>query len=784
MMDDDDEAFLPPPNLNSISIPNEPELLVEYDLYKTSTATYRLHSERNREVFAEALIDNKRLGTLSDLSIRALAKLGTRHIAPIVRQDPMKLRIHYDSLDVNLPLKDCYFVDDLRFWRRVVLAKSPDKSLVFKKIDDYDWRGMGISLKYVELVEACPAEYWPEKQMADLAALVHQHVRTLHIKHLQSLPEHFFRHYVLSEPELDVSSVESADPEVSSDEIDTPVEEEAVEEEQEPEIVIPLGKGKLKAVESHHFTEQIVVKEYEGSVTRSDGNLSVQRSSDVGDEKRRAARHARNAARQQLRDMNREKKEELERRHKKRSMLRAKPPPEPKPKKKKKKATEVKKFITSAFDIEVEPEPDDGEDKIVDNRNIAKVISRIKRYDYPSKHCHHIDLSFVRYFDQLNSLTIEFLGPQMERGYHKRHLNFSYRDIVHLAKGVRTLQQLKIFRLRNSRMDHMKLLIIAEALKKLDSLEIVDFGYDQLEDDCDVALEMLLDRKTMLKELELGYNKLEENALKAIGYALKCYTDNHGSDAPPMEYLGLAHNPLGHSSIGPLVHDILGTDHVARLNINGIFTDPFALAYNLNLLLRRHKPLLHLDMASIKLSSTQGKIILPALEFNRNILHFDCRGCDFSVDEEFEADVIVRRNNYIAKYPYLDDATDTQFDVRKYLGGLKHPIVAKIEQANARRAECIRNRPQKSTPSEQSIVEEQLAEVQQEQELDIWQTFDMQQQEITKDFRTDNSLSSAGSSQSTFVYKPNSFNLDEFRAHLRMPGPGNRHYYFQSQLES
>lgn len=209
---------MPPANTNTFAIPREPDLLVEYELYNPSMATRRLHSERNRLLYTEAFIENERLGTLSDLCVRALAKLGCRFIPPQVRQDPLKMRIFYDALDVNMPLQDCYFVEDLRFWRRVVLAKSSNKSLSLKKIDEYDWKGNGVSLKYVELVEACPAAYWPEQKMASLGQLVRPYVRTLHIKHLQSLTDDAFQHFVESESELDVTSEESGMSEISSDE--------------------------------------------------------------------------------------------------------------------------------------------------------------------------------------------------------------------------------------------------------------------------------------------------------------------------------------------------------------------------------------------------------------------------------------------------------------------------------------------------------------------------------------------------------------------------------------
>lgn len=209
---------LPPRNINTFCIPNEPELLDVRQLYRTSPDTTNLESEKQHEVFADAFIDNERLGTLVALCVRTIAKRTARQIPRAVREDPLKLRIYYDSLSVELPLQDCYFVEDLRFWQRVVLAKSRDKSLALKKIDQYDWRGAGISLKYVELVEACPAASWPERQMAELAYLVREHMHTLHIRHLESLTDRAFNYHIQSDPELDVTSDEPESLDISSDE--------------------------------------------------------------------------------------------------------------------------------------------------------------------------------------------------------------------------------------------------------------------------------------------------------------------------------------------------------------------------------------------------------------------------------------------------------------------------------------------------------------------------------------------------------------------------------------
>ncbi|XP_043865175.1 uncharacterized protein LOC6578009 [Drosophila mojavensis] len=779
-MDDEDEGdFLPPANTNTFAIPREPDLLVEYELYNPSMATRRLHSERNRLLYTEAFIENERLGTLSDLCVRALAKLGCRFIPPQVRQDPLKMRIFYDALDVNMPLQDCYFVEDLRFWRRVVLAKSSNKSLSLKKIDEYDWKGNGVSLKYVELVEACPAAYWPEQKMASLGQLVRPYVRTLHIKHLQSLTDDAFQHFVESESELDVTSEESGMSEISSDERDTP--EESEEEGEEEEQVMPApppSKAPKITGSSVRIAENLKVQMIEANDSSTQIGLYQKSPSTIElDLKRKQARAARNAARQQLRELRAEKRAEHERRKRQRSLLRKKPEPEPKSKKKKKKAKAGP--VDDVFNMDVPPEPPDGEDKKPDGRNIEKLLRRYKRYDYPAKHCHHIDLSFVRYFDHLVSLTIEFLGPEMGRNYHKRHMNFSYDDMVHLGKGLQQLSQLKVFRLRNSRMDHIKLLILARVLKQLDALEVVDFGYDQLTDQSKVAIEMLLERTHMLKALELEYNRLERTVIVSIGQALK-YHAIQNPDGAPLEYLGLAHNPINEMGFSSLINDIIGTRHVQELNINGIDTVAVRLAPIISTLLRAHSPLRSLDMAAIKLNSDAGHTVICGLQTNHKVTHFDCRACCMDEEQEYEADIIVRRNNFELQHTYLGDETQTEESLLKFLAGLRHPILTKIDYEMARRDECIINR--RCETSSENVASEEQGEEQVQEDFDIWTMFGVQKTSAPENL-VSQSETFSNRSDRTFVYNSNAFNLQQIREHLYLPGPENRYFYFQRQKE-
>lgn len=216
--DNDDELFLPPANVFLCGVPKDLKLQLEYEAYKPSPGTKRLISERYRTIYPEALIENDRLGPLSELCVRALAKLGPRRISPHVKMNLRFLRIFYDTLDVNTPLKDCYFVEDASFWRRVLMAKSNDPSLILKKLEDYDWRGAGISRKYVELVENCPAAYWPEMEMRKLALLVRNYVHSIHLTRLQSHINAYYTRHIDSDVELDATSDLSEPSDVSSDE--------------------------------------------------------------------------------------------------------------------------------------------------------------------------------------------------------------------------------------------------------------------------------------------------------------------------------------------------------------------------------------------------------------------------------------------------------------------------------------------------------------------------------------------------------------------------------------
>ncbi|XP_017029706.1 uncharacterized protein [Drosophila kikkawai] len=751
MDEEEDTDYLPPWNTNTLGVPNDPALIAVYELYKSPIHANRLLlTERKRVTFAEALNGPSSVPTLADLCVRQLAKRGTAHMTADVLENPLKMRIYYDSLDVDTPLRECYSVQDQSFWRRVVLAKSTDKCLAMKGLNGYDWRGKGLSLKYVELVEACPAAIWPEREMTRLALLIRDDVRYMDIRHLQSQSEFKFRKAGLDDDNTDpiISSEETQGMDISSDEPDTLDEAEGEEEEEDDNI------------------------EDVGITFTFDKPVTANKGDDPHIEQKRL-RHERNAERQRLRDI-KEAQREARKARQATSLVNQKPE-EPRRKRRRKQR------ITGAFDIRVDPEPDDGDDKVMDKRNKQRYLDHLKKFEYPEEDCSHIDLSFVGHFDNLISLTLEFLGPaELGRDYHKRHLLFSVRDMVHLARGLVYLEQLQIFRLRNSHLDHLKLYSLCRVLRSLPALEVVDFGYDQMTDDCGPLLGLLLDRPRMLSSLELEFNRLDTRAMLAIGEAL-----NRPSQVK-LQYLGLGHNNLGPEALTVLLTHLKGTEHVQELDVSGIKVNGRYFTNEITELIRHHEPLRRLKMVAVPLSANLGRQLICSLNANTKITHIDCRGCDLDLELELEADIIVRRNIFLSENSFVLDTEKfpETHDLLEHAKTLHHPIMEKVVNASERREECFRHYPRWSqTPLR---IETPLEVQEEESDYNIWEAMGVIQNRLTtqstqQDTAVKHSLSSVSVPH---IYDPNSFDLEEFRQHVYLPGPGNRYSYFQKHRNS
>lgn len=396
-MDDPLAAFEYPINVNTFALPRDSKLRLEHKLYKPLPHTLNLKSEQGRTVFPELFIENLRLGTLADLCIVALINAYGPDPIPYVAQNPLYLDIHYDSISVEIPLSKCYHIENEHFWKRVVLAKSRNKSLAFVK-DGINWKNIGVSLKYIEMVQDCPAEYWPTEQMNDLAIKIQDFVTSIEIHYLQSLQQSSFNKFFENTTEAQ-----------SSEEEDDDDDDDESSEEEEEEIS-----------ESNESSDTDMMLE-EGDEEKTDSEIELL-------QQRLEAKRLRRLQRQQIRETKRKEREQRARRRERRRVRREKRMAQELAILKKKKQ-KIKDF----FDIIVSPEESEEDDKIIDTRNINLYLEHKLKFNYPPEHCHHLEMSFLQYFINLETFSIEFMPNWLGSNYHTRYFNFSYKDIEVLA---------------------------------------------------------------------------------------------------------------------------------------------------------------------------------------------------------------------------------------------------------------------------------------------------------------------------------------------------------------
>jgi len=165
------------------------------------------------------------------------------------------------------------------------------------------------------------------------------------------------------------------------------------------------------------------------------------------------------------------------------------------------------------------------------------------------------------------------------------------------------------------------------------------------------------------------------------------------------------------------------------------------------------------------------------IQSHLKVLYADLRECDLNEEQEFEVDIIVRRNNYILENLHHGENLCAVVKERR------HPIVQRIEEDIARRKECLEVRPKFSSSSEESIPEvvEEKKEV--EEERDIWALLarwnQPAQPEAPVAEAPKESPSPSMAKPPPFVYEANKFDMQQFRESVFLPGPGNRFFYLQ-----
>lgn len=229
------------------------------------------------------------------------------------------------------------------------------------------------------------------------------------------------------------------------------------------------------------------------------------------------------------------------------------------------------------------------------------------------------------------------------------------------------MHHLKTFRLRNSRMDADKLLILCRSLAELECLQTIDFGNDQLNEHCGYAFEELFEISCSVRNLELESNDFNVNVLTALGLALKTCKNT------TLEYLGLARNPLNDYALHALITAIAGTKHVSHLNVKGCpnITEVGISSALAAELIGKHEPLLRLDITGIVITPKAADDIVKALTKNKKIIEFRCCACELDEETDIDINVLIQRNKYCAENFFVGKKSIPTEDVQQWLNRIK-----------------------------------------------------------------------------------------------------------------
>lgn len=264
--------------------------------------------------------------------------------------------------------------------------------------------------------------------------------------------------------------------------------------------------------------------------------------------------------------------------------------------------------------------------------------------NYPPNLCHHGSVKVLAELKNLVSLSLEFSPHEMQIGFEPRFMEFSYNDAFNLSSGLRELENLRILKFRNSRFDCKKFKVLAEGFMNL-ALEELEFYFCRLSDECSLTVFKILQTNKDLKKLGFSGNYFKIRAPKALAYGIQYFEGE-------LEYLDISRNPLKDESITFLIRGIIGVQQVRHLNVTGIGVTSEGAAL-VSEFVKEHQYLHKMDMVAVPVTESGGDRLIKCLKENVNVIHLDYRGCGLTMNQEYQMEVLLRRNRYILEHPYL-----------------------------------------------------------------------------------------------------------------------------------
>lgn len=266
--------------------------------------------------------------------------------------------------------------------------------------------------------------------------------------------------------------------------------------------------------------------------------------------------------------------------------------------------------------------------KFIENLEIGKLktpkvkeeIFKVKNFS--SHDCEHVNLEFLRYLENLKTLSIEFNPGILKKNYERRVFGVAIADIKNLSNAIEDLENLEKIEIKNSNLKESEkiedLLTSLESLNNLTSLSLRNCNITS--GSSGEAFQKFLVENSSIKYIDLKNNELN--------YEFCVFFSNGISGSKSkFDFLGLSFNPILLDGLSLILNSIHKKDNVNHLDISnccgGVLDTYENFTEEFRKLLKITKNMKFLNFTNLEIPNEElRQIIIQAFNSNSSLINF------------------------------------------------------------------------------------------------------------------------------------------------------------------
>lgn len=212
---------------------------------------------------------------------------------------------------------------------------------------------------------------------------------------------------------------------------------------------------------------------------------------------------------------------------------------------------------------------------------------------------------------------------------------FTPKDCLLLAKGVKECKHLQILRLQRCQVEDEKARLIISHILDHPGLKVLDLSHNRVGDRTGRAVGKLLSGGSGIEEIDLSDNQIRAEGASAIACALK---KNN-----VLKKLNLKLNRIGDEGGRALCQALLKSASLVEIDLSSNALGEH-MANSLAEVLSSNKTLQHIIISCNKLGTAGGRVLQEGLENNHSLKTFDLRLTEISQQSEHSIMNVIKSN--------------------------------------------------------------------------------------------------------------------------------------------